>query len=78
MQIVYTSNSAIVSDMYGRSQPRKSYACQKWPSFSTYTSLAVAAAMGGAAAAVVEGSDMKVTAATGGFRDEAARPCTWP
>ena len=33
---------------------------------------------GGAAAAVVEGSDMKVTAATGGFRDEAARPCTWP
>ena len=38
MQIVYTSNSAIVSDMYGRSQPRKSYACQKWPSFSTYTS----------------------------------------
>ena len=40
------TNSAIVSDMYGRSQPRKSYACQKWPSFSTYTSLAVAAAMG--------------------------------
>ena len=37
MQIVYTSNSAIVSDMYGRSQPRKSYACQKWPSFSTCT-----------------------------------------
>ena len=49
---MHTSNSTVVfdicapiSDMYGRSQPRKSYACQKWPSFSTYTSLAVAAAM---------------------------------
>jgi hypothetical protein len=31
--------------MYGRSEPQKSFACQKWPSFSTYTSLAVAVSL---------------------------------